>query len=95
MNNLKINSHHPWSIQIFLHLFSDIFSLDKIIIIGTLKQRHFLTQDLWEIIEHGFISPTYTFTLITTQRKVLYIFLQQVVDAIFSRIMDNTSDKET
>ena len=64
------------------------------------------SQDLWDIVEEGFISPTNTSSLTTTQKKelkenkqkdsqkVLYILQQAVDNANFPRIMDSTNTKD-
>ena len=65
----------------------------------------FGSQDLWDIVEEGFIAPTDTLTLTAAQKKelkenkqkdsrALYILQQAVGDVIFPRIMNATNVKD-
>ena len=72
----------------------------------SVKMKTFFgSQDLWDIVEEGFIAPTDTLTLTAAQKKelkenkqkdsrALYILQQAVGDVIFPRIMNATNVKD-
>nr|UBX54620.1 transposon Pol polyprotein [Lupinus angustifolius] len=72
---------------------------------STKMTTFFRSQDLWDVVEEGFITPENTSTHTVTQKKelkenvqkdakVLFILQQALVETIFPRIMGATSAKE-